>query len=73
MESDFSEFSENFFKIVRNKYGLTDSEASPILTTFGIGAKIFTGFGIVRLDTAWDKYSSGYSKPQYIISVGYDW
>ena len=60
-------------QIVRNKYGLTDPEASPILTTFGIGAKIFTGFGIVRLDTAWDKYSSGYSKPQYIISVGYDW
>ena len=61
-------------ELVRNKYGLTDPEASPILTTFGIGTKIFTPFALIRIDTAWDKYpSGGYSKPQYIISFGYDW
>ena len=61
-------------ELVRNKYGLTDSKASPILTTFGIGTKIFTPFALIRIDTAWDKYpSGGYSKPQYIVSFGYDW
>ena len=61
-------------ELVRNKYGLSDPEASPILTTFGIGTKIFTPFALIRIDTAWDKYpSGGYSKPQYIISFGYDW
>ena len=61
-------------ELVRNKYGLTDPKASPILTTFGIGTKIFTPFALIRIDTAWDKYpSGGYSKPQYIVSFGYDW
>jgi Tol biopolymer transport system component len=70
---DSSDEFENS-ELVRNKYGLTDPEASPIVTTFGIGTKIFTPFALIRIDTAWDKYpSGGYSKPQYIISFGYDW
>ena len=61
-------------ELVRSKYGLTDPKASPVLTTFGFGTKIFTPFALIRIDTAWDKYpSGGYSKPQYIISFGYDW
>tara|TARA_B100000427_G_scaffold314023_1_gene306845 strand:- start:984 stop:4091 length:3108 start_codon:yes stop_codon:yes gene_type:complete len=61
-------------ELIRNKYGLNDPEASPILTTFGFGTKIFTRFALIRIDTAWDKYpSGGYSKPQYIVSFGYDW
>lgn len=61
-------------ELIRNKYGLTDLEASPILTTFGFGTKIFTRFALIRIDAAWDKYpSGGYSKPQYIVSFGYDW
>jgi len=70
---DSSEEFDNS-ELVRSKYGLTDPEASPILTTFGFGAKIFTPFALIRIDTAWDRYpSGGYSKPQYIVSFGYDW
>ena len=51
------------------------SEASiPVISTFGIGMKMFTPWALLRLDTAWDRYPNGdYSKPQYILSVGYDW
>ena len=60
--------------LVRAKYGLSDSEASAIISTFGIGMKMFTPWALVRLDTAWDRYPNGdYSKPQYILSIGYDW
>jgi Tol biopolymer transport system component len=61
-------------ELVRIKYGSTDPKASPVLTTFGFGTKIFTRFALIRIDAAWDKYpSGGYSKPQYIVSLGYDW
>ena len=60
--------------LIRDKYGLSDPEASPIISTFGIGMKMFTPWALIRLDTAWDRYPNGdYSKPQYILSVGYDW
>jgi outer membrane protein assembly factor BamA len=60
--------------LVRAKYGLSDPEASAIISTFGIGMKMFTPWALVRLDTAWDRYPNGdYSKPQYILSIGYDW
>ena len=56
---------------MRAKYGLSDSEASAIISTFGIGMKMFTPWALVRLDTAWDRYPNGdYSKPQYILSIG---
>lgn len=66
------ELSDSF--IIQNKYGLSDPKSSAIIKTFGIGAKIFTPWALMRIDTAWDIYpSGGYSKPQYIISFGYDW
>ena len=66
------EFDDSAF--IRDKYGLSDPEASPIISTFGIGMKMFTPWALLRLDTAWDRYPNGdYSKPQYILSVGYDW
>ncbi|MBT4926080.1 MAG: hypothetical protein HON11_02205 [Candidatus Marinimicrobia bacterium] len=66
------EFSDS--ALVREKYGLSDPEASAIISTFGIGMKMFTPWALLRLDTAWDRYPNGdYSKPQYILSIGYDW
>ena len=66
------EFSNS--ALVREKYGLSDPEASAIISTFGIGMKMFTPWALLRLDTAWDRYPNGdYSKPQYILSIGYDW
>ena len=60
--------------LVRSKYNLTDPDASPIISTLGIGMKIFTPWALIRIDTAWDRYPDGdYSKPQYILSIGYDW
>ena len=66
------EFSNS--ALVREKYGLSDPEASAIISTFGIGMKMFTPWALLRFDTAWDRYPNGdYSKPQYILSIGYDW
>jgi len=46
---------------------------SPITGT-GIGVKLFTPFGLLRIDTAWDVYQMGkYSRPQYYFSFGADW
>ena len=69
---DSKEFDDS--SLVRQKYNLNSEDASPIISTFGIGMKIFTPWALVRLDTAWDRYPNGdYSKPQYILSIGYDW
>ena len=69
---DSEEFDDS--SLVRQKYNLNSEDASPIISTFGVGMKIFTPWALVRLDTAWDRYPNGdYSKPQYILSIGYDW
>ncbi len=69
---DSEEFDNS--SLVRQKYNLNSEDASPIISTFGVGMKIFTPWALVRLDTAWDRYPNGdYSKPQYILSIGYDW
>tara|TARA_B100000287_G_scaffold220673_2_gene208146 strand:- start:3017 stop:6133 length:3117 start_codon:yes stop_codon:yes gene_type:complete len=69
---DSKEFDDS--SLVRQKYNLNSEDASPIISTFGVGMKIFTPWALVRLDTAWDRYPNGdYSKPQYILSIGYDW
>ena len=69
---DSEEFDDS--SLVRQKYNLNSEDASPIISTFGLGMKIFTPWALVRLDTAWDRYPNGdYSKPQYILSIGYDW
>ncbi|MEC7822448.1 MAG: hypothetical protein VYA20_01705 [Candidatus Neomarinimicrobiota bacterium] len=69
---DSEEFDDS--SLVRQKYNLNSEDASPIISTFGFGMKVFTPWALVRLDTAWDRYPNGdYSKPQYILSIGYDW
>ena len=69
---DSKEFDDS--ALVRSKYNLTHPDASPIISTFGMGMKVFTPWALIRLDTAWDRYPDGdYSKPQYILSIGYDW
>ena len=69
---DSEEFNDS--SLIRQKYNLNSEDASPIISTFGVGMKIFTPWALVRLDTAWDRYPNGnYSKPQYILSIGYDW
>ena len=69
---DSKEFDDS--ALVRSKYNLTHPDASPMISTFGMGMKIFTPWALIRLDTAWDRYPDGdYSKPQYILSIGYDW
>ncbi len=52
---------------------LQEPEFAPITGT-GFGVKLFTPFGLLRIDTAWDVYKNGrYSRPQYYFSFGADW
>ena len=55
-----------------DKYG--GSVSTPKISGFGIGFKLFTPLGLLRVDTAWDiKPSGSYSRPQYLFSFGPDW
>ena len=50
------------------------SVSTPKISAFGIGLKLFTPLGLLRIDTAWDiKQGGGYSKPQFLFSFGPDW
>lgn len=52
---------------------LKDPNFAPV-TGAGFGVKLFTPFGLLRIDTAWDVYGNGkYSRPQYYFSFGADW
>jgi hypothetical protein len=44
-----------------------------MVSTAGLGTKINLGYFLLRIETAWDKNPSGYSKPQWYFSLGPDW
>ena len=51
-----------------------NDQPSPKVAGFGIGFKLFTPLGLLRVDTAWDiKPDGSYSRPQYLFSFGPDW
>jgi outer membrane protein assembly factor BamA len=51
-----------------------NDQPSPKVAGFGIGFKLFTPLGLLRVDTAWDiKPGGSYSRPQYLFSFGPDW
>ena len=59
--------------LLSQKYN-DESITSPIISGFGTGFKLFTPFGLLRIDVAWDiEDNGGYSKPQYYFSFGADW
>lgn len=67
------EFSD--LQVLQKKYsGRLPPGSSPFVTNFGLGVKIFLGYFLLRIDTAWDvNPDGGYSRPQYIFSLGPDW
>jgi len=68
---NYSEFSSNMWP---DKYGPNNSgNFSPWVVTSGLGVKINLGYFLLRLESAWDKNPSGYSKPQWYLSLGPDW
>jgi len=78
--NDISEFSSTEWPTrywIKNAYGdLTppsSKDFSPWVTTFGLGTKINLGYFLLRIESAWDRTDSGYSKPQWYFSLGPDW
>lgn len=56
-----------------DKYGTGISESfSPWVQTFGYGIKIPFYF-LWRIEAAYDKLPNKFSKPQWYLSIGYDW
>ena len=56
------------------RYGFNNTtDFSPWVTTIGLGTKINLGYFLLRIETAWDKNTNGYSKPQWYFSLGPDW
>ena len=69
---EYEEFSDQ--QKLQDKYGYMTSVTSPKVAGFGIGFKLFTPLGLLRVDTAWDiKPDGSYSRPQYLFSFGPDW
>ncbi len=65
------EFSSNSWP---ERYGSNDTaKFSPWVVTSGLGVKINLGYFLLRVESAWDKNPSGYSKPQWYLSLGPDW
>ena len=68
---NIDEFSSNNWP---GKYGSNNSgNFSPWVVTSGLGVKINLGYFLLRVETAWDRNPSGYSKPQWYLSLGPDW
>ena len=68
---NYSEFSSNMWP---DKYGPNNSgNFSPWVVTSGLGVKINLGYFLLRIESVWDKNPSGYSKPQWYLSLGPDW
>ena len=65
------EFSSNSWP---ERYGSNDTaKFSPWVVTSGLGVKVNLGYFLLRVESAWDKNPSGYSKPQWYLSLGPDW
>ena len=68
---NYDEFSSTIWP---SRYGNNNSENfSPWVVTSGLGVKINLGYFLLRIESAWDKNPSGYSKPQWYFSLGPDW
>ncbi|MAQ86947.1 MAG: hypothetical protein CMG23_01910, partial [Candidatus Marinimicrobia bacterium] len=56
------------------RYGNNVSgDYSPWVSTAGLGTKINLGYFLLKIEMAWDRNESGYSKPQWYFSLGPDW
>ena len=67
---DPKEFTD--ISALRNKYGDVSSSFSPWVRSIGYGIKL----PIIlpwRIEAAYDWTESGFSKPQWYISIGFDW
>ena len=60
------EFSSNSWP---ERYGSNDTvKFSPWVVTSGLGVKVNLGYFLLRVESAWDKNPSGYSKSGWIIA-----
>lgn len=78
--NDVSEFNSTDWPQrywIRNSTGQlippSSKKFSPWVTTVGLGTKFNLGYFLLRIESAWDKNETGYSKPQWYFSLGPDW
>ena len=70
----WDETSEFSSKNWPERYGQDVSgNYSPWVVTAGLGTKINLGYFLLKIEMAWDKNPSGYSRPQWYFSLGPDW
>ena len=65
-EFDSKEWPERYGSNVAGDY-------TPWVVTSGLGTKINLGYFLLKIEMAWDRNQSGYSKPQWYFSLGPDW
>ena len=68
---DKREFSDRAY--LQTKYGQNISDDfSPWIKSIGYGIKV-PFFVLLRVEAAYDWTDTGFGKPQWYISMGYDW
>jgi len=50
----------------------TNSSYQDLLVSTGMGIRIYLGYFLLRIDTAWEYDGQGFSKPRYLFSLGGD-
>jgi len=58
--------------LVNNNYSPFGNEHNDLITSTGYGLRIFLGYFLLRIDTAWEYDGTGFSKPRYLFSLGVD-
>ena len=67
-----SAWNGKFDPLVNNNYSPFGNEHNDLITSTGYGLRIFLGYFLLRIDTAWEYDGTGFSKPRYLFSLGGD-
>lgn len=67
-----SAWDGDFDPLVENKLSPFGNEHEDLIMSTGFGIRIFLGYFLLRLDTAWEYDGLGFSQPRYLISLGGD-
>ncbi len=67
-----SAWDGKFDPLVNDKFSPFGNEHKDLITSTGFGVRIFLGYFLLRIDTAWEYDGTGFSKPRYLFSLGGD-
>ncbi len=67
-----SAWDGKFEPFVNDKYLPIGNEYQDMIASTGYGVRIFLGYFLLKVDTAWEYDGTGFTKPRYLLSIGGD-